>query len=504
MRRDLRLPLLLALLLIAGHVVVNATTGYGVHRDEFLYLAMGRHLQVWRMDFPIAMALLANASRLVSDALWAIRLTSAIAGSALVVVTAWLALRLGARAGSAALAALAVACGPVFFGAANLFQPVVFDQLWWMLALAALAWTRANDQPRGWLLVGAALGLGLLTKFSIAFIGVGILVALVAGPRRRELLGPWPWLGAALALAIGSPSLVGQVRLGWPVVGQMSELHASQLARTSALDFMTGQPLILGPSIVLALVGLAWLLRGREQAWHRELAIAPLVALLLLLLGKGKAYYGAPAFPALVAAGAAAMEGARPLVRRLTLGGVAAAGVAFAACAAPIALPLLAPARTAAYLARLGLASAHRMNTGEPIALPQDEADMLGWEGLADSTAAVVATLSPAERAGAVIVAANYGRAGALEFYAASRRLPPVVSPNGSFWFWGPGDRPGDPVLVVGEEPSRPAPFFASCVVAARTRNPWGVPEERAVPVTLCRGRRTSLQALWPGLKGRQ
>jgi hypothetical protein len=48
---------------LALHLFVLATTQFGVHRDEFLYFSMGRHLRFWRMDFPPLIAVLANASR---------------------------------------------------------------------------------------------------------------------------------------------------------------------------------------------------------------------------------------------------------------------------------------------------------------------------------------------------------------------------------------------------------------------------------------------------------
>jgi hypothetical protein len=60
----------LAALTLALHLWVNATTAYGFHRDEFLYLAMGRHLRLWAMDFPPGIALLAEATRaLLGDSL---------------------------------------------------------------------------------------------------------------------------------------------------------------------------------------------------------------------------------------------------------------------------------------------------------------------------------------------------------------------------------------------------------------------------------------------------
>lgn len=48
---------------LLAHFLTVAVTPYGVHRDEFLYLAMGEHLRLWGMDFPPAIALLAKAAR---------------------------------------------------------------------------------------------------------------------------------------------------------------------------------------------------------------------------------------------------------------------------------------------------------------------------------------------------------------------------------------------------------------------------------------------------------
>jgi hypothetical protein len=47
------------------HFVTIFIAPYEVHRDEFLYLAMGEHLRLWTMDFPPAIAILAKLARLI-------------------------------------------------------------------------------------------------------------------------------------------------------------------------------------------------------------------------------------------------------------------------------------------------------------------------------------------------------------------------------------------------------------------------------------------------------
>jgi hypothetical protein len=105
----------LAALKLAVHVVVNLITPYEFHRDELLYLAMGRHLRLWAMDFPPGIALLARGAQgVVGDSLFGFRLVPALAGTALVLLAALLARELGGGWRAQALAALGVIASPLW------------------------------------------------------------------------------------------------------------------------------------------------------------------------------------------------------------------------------------------------------------------------------------------------------------------------------------------------------------------------------------------------------
>lgn len=487
----------LALLTLALHLWVNFSTPYGFHRDEFLYLAMGRHLRLWRMDFPPGIALLAEATRAtVGDSLPAIRLGPAMAGALLVVAAALFARELGGGRQAQTLAALAVLASPLFLRAANLFQPVVFDQLTWALALWAVVRLCWSPEPRWWMVLGMALGLGLLLKFSIGFLGVGIVIGVLLTPLRRSLASPWPWVALALALAIGSPSVIGQVALGYPVLGQMSDLREVQLQRVTPQAFLLGQ-LLWGPTTLLAGFGLVVLLGARRLEGFRALGWSCLAAFALLLVLRGKAYYIGPIYPALFGAGAV------PLERSWARWPVAIAILGFGAVFLPLGVPILPPPRMAAYVERIGATEALRTNTGELERLPQDYADMLGWPQQAAAVARVWQALPASERRAAVIVAANYGEAGALDFYGGRHGLPPVVSPAGSYWFFGPGEKPGTTAIVIGTSREALTPLFESVEVAGRVTHPWAVAEERDLTIYVGRRPRRSLQEIWPTLAGR-
>jgi hypothetical protein len=516
-------PILPILPIILLHLAVNFFSPYGFQRDEFLYLAMARHLRLWSMDFPPFIAIAAKATlATLGGSIVAVRFLPAVTGGLLVFLAALIARRVGGGRYAQLLAALAGALSPRFLRAGNLFQPVIFDQLWWTVGLYAVlaiggsgtagrldGWTASRTALSSqltahgsqWLLLGACLGLGLLTKFSIAFIGIGIVVAILVTPLRRSLLTPWPWVALLIALVIGSPSIVGQIRLGFPVVGQMHDLQGSQLERVTPLAFLKGQWDMFGPVILLAILGLVQLFRSRYAAagW------AILATFILLMILKGKPYYVGPVYPTLLAAGAV-MVGSwvtgreSRVVRLLGYSLPALIVIAFGAISLPFGVPVLPPAQMDAYARHLG--ETQETNTGEVIALPQDYADMLGWEEQVKATARVYDSLPPAERNEAVILATNYGRAGANDHLGRKYGLPPAVAPMGSYWFFGPGTKPGKVLIVIGGSRADLAPYYDSVTLAAHLSNPWRVPEEREVDIWVATGNHYTLQEIWGRFEG--
>ena len=447
---------------------------------------MGEHLSLLRPTFPPMMAILAQVARVLPlDLLAAVRLLPALADAALIVLTALICRTLGGGRRAQILAAVAVLVAPLFLRAGMFFHPVVFEQLWWTLALLALAKLLAGSDRRWWLGLGAALGLGALTKFSVAFLAAGVAVAVVLSPLRRDLGTRWPWIAIALAALLALPTMLGQLAWGWPFLVQARRLQATQLGHFSRLEFLTGQFLLLGPGAPLWLVGLIGL-ATRDLRTFRALGLLALVVLLLLLVSGGKDYYYGPVHPLLIAAAYAVLGGRSD--RRagfvIALGWFALAGLALL----PMGVPILSPGPMARYAAALGLSKATRTNYGTTLALPQDYADMTGWREQVETVAAVYRALPADDQRRAVIYAINYGRAGALALYGRELGLPYPISRHGDFWFWGTRGLTGDVTLIVGASLEDERPHFDTCVEAARSRNRWGVDEEQDVPILICRG----------------
>lgn len=504
--------LALAVAVTGGHIAVAVFTPYELHRDEFLYLAMGQNLRLLAMDFPPFIAILSEIQRgLFGDVLWGVRLGPALAHGALVLLTGLLAWRLGGRVFAQVLAMAPVATGPLFLRAGSLFQPVVFEQLWWTVALLLLV-VLADEPPgkaslRWWVLLGLTGGIGLLTKFSVLIFGAGILVALLLAGR-SWLAQPGPWLAVGIALLVGSPSWIGQIRLGWPLLSQMETLQRAQLQHVSYGSFLLDQVLMHGPGgSLLAVTGAIGLLRHRGLARWKVVGWACVAAFAIIWGLRGKPYYAGPLFPTLIAAGAVVVAASLATRRRgLALAGQAAGfalAIGWGVLLFPLALPILGPEPTARLAARLGMTAAVTTNQGVVLELPQDYADMLGWERKVGRIAGVYHGLPPADRQEAVIVTSNYGQAGAIDFYGPRHGLPRARLPKGSYWFFGPGDLPGRVVIKVGDDRRALEPFCDSVELADRIDEPWVVPEERDLAIWICRASAGSLQELWPRFKGR-
>src|SRR5262249_148164 len=63
-----------------------------------------------------------------------------------------------------------------------------------------------------WVVIGAGIGLGMMAKYTMAFLAVGVVAGVLLTDLRRHLRSRWPWIGAGLALVIVSPNLIWQMR----------------------------------------------------------------------------------------------------------------------------------------------------------------------------------------------------------------------------------------------------------------------------------------------------
>ncbi|HET7136974.1 MAG TPA: glycosyltransferase family 39 protein [Gaiellaceae bacterium] len=454
---------------------------YGWDRDELYFVSAARRPALGYVDFPPVTAWIAWLVRaLFGESLDALRVTSLAAMTVTVVLVALVARELGAGLRVQAAAAFAWALSPYLLGAASLFHPTWFDSLCWVALLYVVVLALDREQPRLWLAAGAIAGIGLETKYTIAFLLVALLAAFGATDGRRAFRTRWPWLGLAVALALFAPNLVWQARHGWPSIAFAGSQNAKTASDTPPGTYLAEQ-LFLGGGVVLAAIGVVVLWRRPRL---RPLSLVPPLVTLFFLLERGRAYYPLPADAIAVAAGVVGLAGwLRAGGRRRLLALVPV--LALHAVTLVLALPVVVPVRSTSSMIASGVWQAGFYD------------DEIGWPELADQTARAWAALTPAERANGAIVAENYGEASALERYGPPRGLPPVLSGHLSWQYWRPRRLPQTFVLFVGYDRGTLSALCRSWRPLARVDNSRHLDnDERGRLIAACRLTRP-LGAIW-------
>ncbi len=480
-----------------------ATAGsYGIFRDEYYYIACSKRLAWGYVDQPpLSIWLLALVRAVLGEGVVALRLLPALCGAAVIAIAARLAATLGGGRRAQLLAALGVAIVGVVQVLTGFYSMNAFDMVFWVAAWALLAHWVADERPRWLVWLGLVLGLGLLNKIGLLVFGAALALALVATRHRRALATSWPWLAGAIALALFLPYVFWQLAHDWPTLEFIANAKQYKISGMAPHAFLGEIVLEQHPAnLLLWPLGLVWLLFGREGRRFRLLGLVAVLALALLMLQSAKPYYAAPLFPVLVAAGAVVWERLSARPRRGWLAPALAAWlVANGIFFLPMGVPVLAVEDFARWQAWIGIAPAAQ-EVGHTSELPQFYSDRFGWEELADEVGRIAAALPPEERERAVVIARNYGEAGAVEYWsgrAGRPELPPVVSGHNTYWFWAPEEVPLDTVIAVGFREEEVREAFADVREAGAIDHPWAL--EDGVRIWLARGARLS----WPEIHER-
>jgi len=499
---DLAILLYLALLTIFIHILTNG--GYGYFRDELYYMACGKHLAWGYVDQPPFVALMAFATRhLLGDSLFALRFFPAICGGLIVLLTGLMVRELGGGRYAQGLAAVAVIVAPVYLAIDNFFSMNCFDEVFWALAGYIVIRILKEGDPKLWILFGLVAGIGLMNKYSIGFLGLGVVVGLILTPARRHLASAWLWLGGAIAFVIFLPHILWEIHHGFPSLEFIHNATMMKNLPQTPLQFMAGS--VIGMHLLtlpIWLAGLAFFFLAKAGKPYRLFGWVYVSILALFLLTRAKPYYLSPAYLFLFAGGAVAIEA---FVRQRNWNWIRPASfvllVAGGAVTAPYVLPILPVETYLKYQNFMGFKPATE-EKGKLGKLPQQYADMFGWENMVATVAKVYDSLSPEEKQKCVIGASNYGEAGAIDFFGKKYGLPHAISGHNNYWIWGPGEKPGEIAIIVGGDPKLYHSMYEDVQQAATVVSEYARPFETGLPVYLCRRPKVTLQQVWPQVKG--
>jgi 4-amino-4-deoxy-L-arabinose transferase-like glycosyltransferase len=498
---DLAILLYLALLTILIHFLTNG--GYGYFRDEFYYMACGEHLAWGYVDQPPFAALMVFVTRhLLGDSLFALRFFPAICGGLIVLLTGLMVRELGGGRFAQGLAAVAVIVAPVYLAIDNFFSMNCFDHVFWALAGYIVIRIVKEDKPWLWVFFGLVAGVGLMNKYSIGFLGLGIVVGLALTPARRQFLSKWIWVAGAIAFVIFLPHILWEIHNRFPTLEFIHNATVRKNLPQTPRQFMAGSVIEMHPlTAPIWLAGLAFFFLAKAGKPYRLFGWVYVSILALFLLTRAKPYYLSPAYLFLFAGGAVVIEAfvqqrnwnwLKPASFVLLLAGGAAM--------APYVLPVLPVETYLKYQDFIGFKPATE-EKGKLGKLPQQYADMFGWENMVATVAKVYNSLSPEEQQKCVIGASNYGEAGAIDFFGKRYGLPHAISSHNNYWIWGPGEKPGEIAIIVGGNPEEYHGMYEDVQQAATVTSEYGRPFETNLPVYLCRRPKVTLQQVWPHIK---
>ena len=487
--------LVLIKLLIHGFAGGN----YELHRDAFLYLAMGDHPAFGYVSVPPFTGLLALIlNQAGSDGVFWVRLLPALAGAASLLVIGLLVKEFGGRTWAVLIAGLAFLLSPAFLRSNVLFQPVSFNQFFWLLSAYFMVRMLKTKHPRYWLHLGILWGVAFLNKYSIVFLALGFVIALALTPARGLFRSRYLLYGALAGLAITTPNLIWQYAHNWPVITHMRTLHETQLVNVNITDFLMMQFLMNFHALAVWLAGLIFLLFLKAGKPYRALGYTFLAVLAILILLQGKHYYSLGLYTPLFAAGGFALEQVLFQRYRFLKPAIAASLSLLILPLVPFSLPVLSLEQMVAYgkaTGSYGLEGALRWEDGRVHSLPQDYADMTGWQELGVKVTQTYLSLSPEEQARCMVYAENYGEAGAIRYYGRQFGLPEPVSFSDNFLLWAPDSIRGDILIYVNDEVEEISYFFSDVRPVGRINDPFA--RESGLPVYLCRAPRNGFDQFY-------
>jgi hypothetical protein len=541
---DVGLLVLLALARILFQVFTNGQ--YGFHQDELVTLDAATHHLAWGyVAWPPVTPFLARvAYDLFGVSVIGLRAFAVLAEGLVMLLTGWMVRDLGGSRWAQILAVVAVATTPISIIQGGLFQYETLDYLCWVLLAFTVVRLLKTENPRWWLAIGAAIGLGMMTKYTIAFSVVGLIAGILATRSRRTVSvpstapercggtvqvpltasercggtvqvpltalekcgrylksvvngpGQFPWMlaGALLALLIWLPNLIWQMQNHWITLNFLASIHARDVGAGQTSAFLTDQLLFnLNPVMLLLVIAGLYFFLVKQGQRYRLLGWMYIVPLVLLLVAQGKGYYLAAAYPMLAAGGAVWWE--QRLTRMLNQRGACAWRWVTWSVLSAFALLFIATELPVAPLGSPWWDVVSKSNA--------ELKSEVGWPELAQQVAQVYDALPAVEKPHTAILAASSGEIGSINLYGPAYGLPRAISGFDSYWQYGYGTPPPQTVIVLGFSSDLLA-YFEDCTLIAPIRVPFNVQNEEAVDhnaIHLCHHLRIPWPQFWKGFQ---
>lgn len=460
------------------HLIADSHSGF--QGDELLHIETGNHLAWGYMEFPPLIGLFAFIQNLFgSDAVYIHHIFPHIASILILIFVAKTTLELGGGNKAVFLVLLGIIIAPGFERSQQLFQPVVFSQLFWVLSFYYLVrFVKLSDKKSLWLLTLFCL-LGLLVKYDAAFFLFGLLSLLFFKRTRDALIRNKCWINIGVfALAI-LPNIVWQIAHDYPVLQMFSRLYETQLDNVSRLDtfrnlFISINPLV---SLLLVVPGIIYLFVSKNKTTIYPLAGAIALSFLSLLYKNGKAYYFFPLMLTIMPLGALYLEQTVLSKRKWTIYPVAALMI-LGVVMIPFGMPVYSLER---YLSKVYPFEKKKTADSKYAVKFEEYYSTELWTNTMQQLQSVYDSLPAEVKSSCLLWGKHYRQAGTVSLLGKKYGLPAAFSYHGSFYSWAPwGQMPQTVVALSNKVSGFFEQYFTDVKKVRAIYNPYSYKDEES------------------------
>jgi hypothetical protein len=492
----------LIIIKIAIHLLLPE---YGIHRDEYFYIAIGDQFSFHNLDMaPLSPLYLRLVTLLFGYSIKVIHFASALCGAVSLLFACLITRELGGKKYAVLLSGLFfLFSGFLIFG--SIFTYDSLDFLIWVAVIYLLVRILKGENPKLWIPIGLLLGLGILNKLTILFLGLAIFISLWLVPQRTQFKSKWIWIGGLIALAFSIPFLIWQFNNDWYFIDFTANYGGGLSYRASLPEFLWNQ---LFPNNLMNfpvwLLGLTLLLFSTKWKRYRFFGFGYLVLFFLFYILGAKFYFLVPFYTILLAVGSIKIEewinnfGAEKLKTKIFKIAILAVYVVLSLPFVPLAVPALPVEKFIKFTSLLGPDAGVKYENQRINQLPQHFADRFGWEEMVAEIAEVYNNLPSDQRGEFGIVTENWGEASAVHYYKNRYNLPEPISLHG--WYYFETLRTTEfkeKYVAIGFSADELKSIFEEVNQEGLFTNPYCMPHENNQAIFVCRKPKFSLRQFW-------
>lgn len=478
--------LFFCVLKLALHLIADYNSGF--QGDELLHIETGKHLAFGYMEFPPIIGVLAFIQNIFqSNSIFIHHLFSHIAALIILITVAKITIELGGENKAVFLVMLAIIIAPSFGRSQQLFQPVVFSQLFWILAFYQLVlFTKNLDKKSLWLLTLFST-LGFLSKYDSVFFLFGLSALLLFRRTRVDLIRQKFWLNITVSAIVILPNIIWQITHNYPAIQMFNRLYEVQLNKVSRGENMMELLIAINPIVTLLILipAIIFLIKTKDREIIRILSITIGLSFLLLLYKNGKQYYFYPIILTLLPFGAIFWEQVILIKRKWMIYPVSILLI-LGAILIPFGMPVY---NFNHYIDAIYPFEKIEIEGGKYGIRYDEYYSQEKWELTLNALKYAYDRLPDKEKENSLIWAKNYAQAGAVNILGKPYNLPKAFSYHGSFYNWTPlGQMPNTIIGLSYQVGDFFHPYFDDVKLVKSIYNPYAdSEEERYQKIYICR-----------------